>query len=437
MKNAEYEVVKRVATAGVNIGAEVFVVDNDGYPLWASDRVISTASPRITAADCDFMISLHFESPKLIDVPSYAALWNPPEFYSVFGYTASVEKLATHDDVLSCSSALADAHALNVFEGFGHRLPLPLPTLYHSLPSPFLEPRIDGDARLFYIGINWERITGQRGRHHDLLERLDKSNLIDIYGPEEFHGVEPWEGFANYRGSIPFDGYSILAEINKAGVCLAFSSEAHQKSGIMSSRLFEGLAAGAAIIANPHPIIDRFFADCVYVVDDSKEPLEMVREVVAVLTEIRRDPTEALRRARLGQERLKETFALERSLDSLFALHAERGERRSAMRSPVPPEVDVLVVYDGLDGAALIAMVREAAKQRGVAVRILVVCDRRLLESYADRIAAAAEGAVSITTVLDDLYGPRHGFGGGRSAAWSWAASSRERSAVWPAPSSV
>ena len=404
IKNAEYEVVQRIVSAGLNIGAEVFVIDNDGYPLWASDRVISRASPRLTAADCDYMISLHFESPKLIDIPSYTALWNPPKFYDVFGYQQSVEKLASHDDVLSCGSTVADTHALNLFEGYGRVLPVPLPTLYHSVPAPHLEPTIDGDARLFYVGINWERITGQKGRHHDLLERLDEADLIDIYGPEEFQGVEPWEGFRNYRGSIPFDGRSILTDINRAGVCLALSSEEHQKSGIMSNRLFEGLAAGAAIIANPHPIVERHFSDCVYVIDDTKGSQELARDVSALLLDIRRNPAEALRRARLGQARFRESFTLEESLGTLFDVHDGRVAERSASRAAGFPDVDVLVCYGQTDSEVLIDLVQTAAAQAGVAVHIVLICDGALHASCHDAVRQAAAGAASFRTILGELH---------------------------------
>ncbi|WP_447411939.1 hypothetical protein, partial [Clostridium perfringens] len=67
----------------------------------------------------DFVISLHFESPRLFDLYSYAALWNPADFYFIFGYDKSSMKLVSHNDALSCGSDLADNHALNLFRGLG------------------------------------------------------------------------------------------------------------------------------------------------------------------------------------------------------------------------------------------------------------------------------------------------------------------------------
>ena len=71
-----------------------------------------------------------------------------------------------------------------------------------------------------YCGINWEKLTGKKGRFDELLKKLDENNLISIYGPEIFHGIRPWEGYRNYKGEIPFDGISMIKEIAKCGIAL-------------------------------------------------------------------------------------------------------------------------------------------------------------------------------------------------------------------------
>lgn len=404
-KNAEYEVIQRIVSAGQNIGCDVYVVDNDGYPLWSTIDEPLRSNERITQDECDFVISLHFESPRLYDIFSYVALWNPPEFYHLFGYQKTSERLVSHNDVLSCHSDMADDHALNLFRGFERHLPKPFPTLFHSLPKPYLEPRVSGQSRLFYIGINWERITGEKGRHHDLLERLDNEDLIDIYGPEEFLGVQPWRGFKNYKGSVPFDGKSVLPAISEAGICLAFSAAAHQRAGIMSNRLFEGLAAGAVVIANPHPFIDKYFADCVYVIDDQVDSAELADRVRDKVLEIRRNPAEALERARVGQQRLKEKFSLEFCLEALIAAHSERvaAHREAAVADTA---VSVLLYYIGQDAATLESMIANAARQVGVKVDATLICDARLYRSHKAQIERACTGAVRSLRVISDHFIP-------------------------------
>jgi hypothetical protein len=404
-KNAEYEVIQRIVSAGRNIGSDVYVIDNDGYPLWWSREEPLRSKARITQDDCDFVISLHFESPRLYDIFSYVALWNPPEFYHMFGYPKTSERLVSHNDVLSCHSDMADDHALNLFQGFGRYLPKPLPTLFHSLSQPYLEPQVSEDSRLFYIGINWERITGEKGRHHDLLERLDDEDLIHIYGPEEFLGVQPWRGFKNYKGEIPFDGRSVLPAISAAGICLAFSAAAHQRSGIMSNRLFEGLAAGAVIIANPHSFIDKYFADCVYVIDDQVDSAELCNRVRDKVLEIRRNPAEALERARVGQERLREKFSLEFCLEGLIAAHSRQVEahRREA---GTDARVSVLLYYIGQDVITLESMISNAARQIHVTVDVTLVCDARLYDQHKEQIERACTGAIKSLRVVCDQFLP-------------------------------
>ena len=368
-KNAEFEVIERLVAAARNIGADVFVIDDDGYVLSSTAPDSVPAGRRITQADCDFVISLHFQSPRSVDIYSYVTLWNPPEYFHVFGYAPSIERLASHSDVLSCHSDMADAHAANLFAGFSRPLRTPFQPLFHSLPEPYLAPNITADSKLFYIGINWEKISGTKGRHHYLLEQLDEENLINIYGPREFYGVKPWEGFKNYVDEIPFDGRSVLKEVNASGICLAFSSAAHQQSGIMSNRLFEGLAAGAAVIANPHPFIEKYFSDCVYVVDDTLPPEEVYREVVGILNGIRSNPEQALERAQRGQQRLTERFSLEICLTSLFDNHAHR----APTAAPGGAAVGVVLAYNGLDPAIFADMVANARRQNGVTLHLQVL----------------------------------------------------------------
>jgi hypothetical protein len=404
IKNAEYEIIQRVIKAANNIGVTVYVVDDNGYIIQSNGSKKHGKRTRIQKEDCEFLLSLHFESPRVHDIFSYAALWNPLNFYSMFGYHASTEKLASHNDVLSCRSDIADAHAANLFEGMGREIQLPPPAFFHTVPGPLLKPKITKDSRLFYIGINWERISGKKGRHHDLLKWLDDERLIQIYGPEIFQGVEPWKDFNCYCGSIPFDGHSVLERINAAGICLVLSSESHQRSGIMSSRLFEGLAAGAVIICNPHPLVEKYFSDCVYLVDESLGPLEFSKRVRELVLEIRKNPSVALERAERGQKRFyKEGFNLEHCLSSLFQEHSSRKAHFDKTALGERQHVSVLLNYPGFDLDVLEQMISNVTRQRGVDVDLVLLNDSTLVEKSEERIRAACTGSnIRMTTILSD-----------------------------------
>ena len=390
IKNAEYEVVQRVCQATQNIGKAVYVIDNSGYILWSSVNGVASSRRLISAAHCDFVLSLHFESPRVYDIFSYTALWNPPDFYGDHAtYQRTTAQLSSHSDLLSCHADIADAHGINILGGLGREPLTPLPTLFHSVPGPYPKPDVSAESRLFYIGINWERITGQPGRHQELLKQLDADDLINIYGPKRFLGVAPWEGFENYCGEIPFDGKSVVDKINKSGICLAFSSEVHQKSGIMSNRLFEGLAAGAVIIANPHPFIEKYFADCVYVVDDRVSPSALADRIRDLVLEIRKDVTAARERAVRGQARFLEKFTLEACLRDLFAGHPSRvAAFNQKMLGADEHEVTVLMNYTGRDITVIEDMLENLQRQRQIVVDAVLICDSKLESAIRKRFGS-------------------------------------------------
>ncbi len=393
VRNAEYEVLQRIARAATNIGAVMIAIDNDGYPLWANNSQLLDKNKQLDPSDIDFMISLHFESPRLLDVYSYYALWQPLDFYDTFGFDRTSEQVLSHTDALSCRSEVADLHAKNLFDGARAAEGGVFPVLFHSPPKPYYEPIALQDPKLFYVGINWERINSERGRHQDLLERLDAESLIDIYGPRNFLGVEPWRGFSCYRGELPFDGQSVVRAINKSGVCLALSSEAHQKSALMSNRLFEGLAAGAAIIANRNGFIDRYFSDIVHIIDDKVSSDDLFFQVTEALDKICTDPAATRAKAIEGQKRLEELFSLEGCLTAIIEGHPEKQRcyQQSFLSSAT---ATVVVIYPGESLSEVEECLRDAISQTSVKIAIVLVCDDSFRAHHADHLSAlvAADG---------------------------------------------
>jgi len=378
----------------------MIAVDNDGRPLWANRRLSLDKSKPVDPTEIDFMISLHFESPRLIDVYSYYALWQPLDFYFQFDYERSLQKVLSHNDALSCLSDLADAHGRAVFEARGGLNAAPLPTLFHNVPQPYLEPRIDAHARLFYVGINWERGGGKKkGRHSGVLELLDGDDILDIYGPRKFLGFEPWGGFESYRGELPFDGQSTVTAINKAGICLALSSDAHKRSGLMSNRLFEGLAAGAAVIVDSNRFARTHFSDVVYFIDDSGSAEDVAFQIKAIVDHIRRFPDEAIERVRRGQALLAERFALEGSLQALIAGHPQRLQHYQSTALSAG-SVSVIITYQGSVLDEVIGMIANVAGQSMVSVDIFLICDSAFQARHHLAIAEAATGCIRKLTLM-------------------------------------
>ncbi|MBU3071658.1 hypothetical protein KOI40_17655 [Aestuariicella sp. G3-2] len=313
---AEDEVIQRLILASKKIDVEVIVINTSG-------ELLDEPSRKIGDEDVDFVIHLHFETPKTYDAFSFVALWNPIDFYFEWGYRKYSSNLVTHDDFLSCGSASSDDHI--------KRLCLPLGThlepdlhLFHSLATPILEPTL-GEKKIFYVGINWERLGKGEGRHSNLLKALDETGQLEIYGPEVFQGINVWDGYKSFKGGLPFDGVSVIHAIHKAGITLALSSSAHVDAGLMSSRLFEGVAAGSVVIVDENEFARKNFAETLlYIKTIGESPESITSQVKMHLEWINSYPEEALKKARDAQNIFLEKFEMASSLDKIYKKLPER-----------------------------------------------------------------------------------------------------------------
>ena len=311
LKTAEDECIARIKIAANDIGVECVEIDSDGYFL-------GDLNQRVSQENVDFVIHLHYDTPKSYDAFSFVALWNPVQFYHEWGFSRTSRNLTTHDDFISCSSEVADNHLRSMIEVSDQTLLFPEFKLYHSTPRIQFEPSL-GDQKLFYVGINWEKITGGKARHQEVLERLDKTDLLRIYGPTIFQGVKVWAGYKSYVKEIPFDGVSMLSEISKAGISLVLSSSAHKESGLMSSRLFESIAAGALIICDENPFAKAHFGDTLLYID-SRDPAEKIYEdIVGHIEWVRSNPQKALNKINATQEIFTKQFNLRTNLVDLYS----------------------------------------------------------------------------------------------------------------------
>ena len=197
IKTAEDECIARLKISAIALGLECFEIHADGRLLESPDKVIQKK-------DVDFVLHLHYDTPKLYDAFSFVALWNPIQFYHEWGYSRTSRNLLTHDDFVSCSSPAADDHVARLIRKVATHLP-PFFNLYHSLAGIVHPPSL-GDQKLFYAGINWDALRGGISRHQELLKRLDKTGNLRIFGPAILQGVKVWNGYDSYVREIPFYG---------------------------------------------------------------------------------------------------------------------------------------------------------------------------------------------------------------------------------------
>lgn len=382
---AEDEVIARLANTAELVGLECVVLDHMG-------RDLHDPGEPMTGKDLDFVVHLHFSTPKSYDVFSFLTLWNPTNFFHDFGYRPMAENILTHDDYLSCRSPGADLHLRRLIHGDPTRLP-PKFELFHSLATPVLPPQA-GESMAFYMGINWERLGQKQSRHQSVLNLLDGTGMLRIYGPDELRGVKVWDGFRSYQRPLPFDGVSVIEEIHRAGICLALSSEPHKDAVLMSNRLFEGLAAGALIICDENPWARTYFGDTLLYVDLRDGAETVADRIAGHVRWARANPADAVALAARAQDIFKSDFIMSRSLAEIYAgLPARKRELAARWRDKAAGAA-VRVVCLAPDPADP-AFDRQVEAARGMlrqGFQAALLVDRHDVDAAAARVRRAGAG---------------------------------------------
>lgn len=404
IKTAEDECIARLKIAATALGLECVEVHANGSLLSDPDTVI-------TKKDVDFVLHLHYDTPKFYDAFSFVALWNPIQFYHEWGYQRTSRNLSTHDDFVSCSSPAADDHVGRMIRRNATHLPA-LFNLYHST-ADIVHPPSLGDHKLFYAGINWEAISGGKSRHQDVLKRLDQAGLIRIYGPTIFQNVKVWDGYANYVREIPFDGVSMLDEIAKAGIALVLSSQAHKNSELMSNRLFESVAAGALIICDENKFAKKFFGDSLLYIDSRCSVEKIFEGIQKHLTWAKTNPDEALAMIAKAQEIFKEKFTLKKNLRDLYVGFQGRKIdllKRQGLDGNTPQiKVGLYLLFPVYSKKVLSTHIASVASQEYKEFSPVLIIDKAITKQNRSDIAQTlAKASVSIELVEVDFfdYGP-------------------------------
>jgi glycosyltransferase involved in cell wall biosynthesis len=340
-KNGEYELIERIK----RLKYKTAVVDYFGFDI-ETGECLNRAN---LAEDYDFAISFHYETPVLLNIPTYLWVANPLEFmYMRHDYPTTIfHNLRAYDDYLYNGSEFLKAHIRRVVgrEWTDSGLEMfPACAASEMLP-PSLAERGEHSAKIFYCGVNWERASDKTGRAQGLLDELQLRDVADFYGPAKLGTMSTWDGFTSYRGEVPFDGVSMLKTMRLYGAVLAVSSPAHLKSRTSSSRVFEATAAGVPVISDRNPHVQALFGDTVYYFDgDTRE--EKVSSIVARLQEIKSNPAEAARRVAEAQDRMAKRFCFEPSYAKALAFTRAKQVLTAQEK---PATIDVFLFHHDLD----------------------------------------------------------------------------------------
>ena len=399
IRTAEDECIARLKIAAAALCLECIEIHADG-------RLLEAPATVITKKDVDFVIHLHYDTPKLYDAFSFVALWNPTQFYHQWGYSRCSRNLLTHDDFISCSSPAADDHVGRMVRGSATHFP-PHFNLYHSVADIVHTPSL-GDHRLFYAGINWEAINGGKSRHQEVLNRLDQTGVLRIYGPKIFQGVEVWSGYKSYVREIPFDGVSMIDEIANAGIALVLSSPAHKESELMSSRLFESVAAGALVICDENNFAKKFFGDSLLYIDTRCSVDRICDDILKHLAWAEKNANEALGMVLKAQDIFRQRFTLKKNLRDLYTGFSSRKHKLLKHQTPEGStriSVCLNLLLPEYSDALLNAHIASVIAQEYESFSPVLVIDKAAADENRPRIEAAlADSPVPIDLLEVDFF---------------------------------
>jgi len=344
---AETELARRMATAAGRLGWEA--------------REVAT-STEILAWRPDFVLALHFFTPKLTPFPTYGCLWNPPAFLE--RDPAYVRSVLSYDGYLT-SSERVEEWTRDLLHGLGKQTFFA--PLYTSCPArPWRAPNLDA-PRLVYIGTNWDG-----PRYEELFRSLEEQPFVDVYGP-----AGRWAyAAAAYRGPLPFDGETVLDVLNRSGIGLCLHRPEHREAGIPSPRIFEIVASGAVAICQDHPFIRETFGDAVLYLDDGCDPAAMAAQIEARVRWIAANRDQALAMSQRAHALFQRDLSLETLLAEIERRHQALIEAKGQSRSGRPRSqghVQVVVRAGERRVALLTRALTSIAEQTYPDVSVLVV----------------------------------------------------------------
>ena len=382
-KTAESEFIKRFQGVLKNKGYNCSIIDNNGCLI--SDN------HKIESLNCtsDLDLAIVFD-PQMIEgifkTNIYTPLWIPPGFMDAKLYRNWFIGLNNCVDFIGgFESPLMVENTNNTLALSGQNISGKLPDFYPSpLESYAIEPQKTlKTPKLFYVGVNCERIKHsdgkihtQAGRFHKLFSILDKTNYMRFFGPEEFGGIKSWAGFNSYCGEIPFDGKSILSKANELGVSLVLLSKVHYHYSIPTSRLFEALASGSIIISDNNKFVVDNLSDCVLIIDTTKSEEEVAKQIDEKMQWIKDNPKDAYNLAKKSYKRFKKDFALERSIDQLVEFHKSKKDKIISKT-----QIDVLSICTDNNKNSIANIIEQINKQRYGNINFIFAC-RKDFVSY-------------------------------------------------------
>lgn len=274
-------------------------------------KICSQMPPKEACVDFDWMLTLTPEKPHCLLPNHYLVMFDPEwhyfnpdghlseNFLDFAGYLATYEKTETLlEDMQNKKKRLYPKRWY--------------PTVY-SRPYQQVMP-----TRLFYFIGRWGNRVATK-RHQTLQNELAKKEYTNMFGQP--FGVLYGDAF---KGTIEYDGKSVIERISEMGVCLVLHSNTHLKHATPSGRIFEAAAASAVIISDMNPFVVEHFGDSVLYVNERYSGKKFFEQIDAHMTWIKENPQEALQMAQEAHQIFEENFLLEQQLLDFDKFHQSK-----------------------------------------------------------------------------------------------------------------
>jgi glycosyltransferase involved in cell wall biosynthesis len=374
---AEKELALRICLAGEKLDWEMLET--------GSSNQIRNFNP-------DFVLALHFSSPKITGFPTYGCMWNPPTFFKE--YDKSIDKIGhslrnilSYDAYLSSSKLMDQWINKTLTNKDKKHFIAPFYTSCNQ--TYYCPPKIDNPL-LMYIGTNWDGC-----RFKELFKKLDSYEFMAIYG---IHSG--WKYLKqSYKGTLPFDGTSVLRSLNEAGIGLCLHKEKHCEFSIPSMRIFETVASGALAICGDHPFIRENFGDCVLYLNSNLNDIQKGEQIYEYVDWIRTNKNKALEMSRAAHEIFCKNFSLETLLQNLIPFHEKLIEQKGFIlpsintQYSIENQVQFIVRVGGRSSTTIKRALDSIANQsyKNIAVILIQYNDipdlDNILDSYQGRIS--------------------------------------------------
>lgn len=367
---AETGLSRRIYLAAQNLGWEAAEV--------ASSVEINRFAP-------DFVLALHFRTPKITRYPTYGCMWNPPAFFA--RDDRFIKNILSYDAYL-CSSGSIHAWLKDILYNT-HKSYFAAPFFTSCNCVPYRQPDL-GHPRLLYAGTGWDGI-----RFRELFERLDSESYMEIYGPKK-----AWQhAHKAYRGLLPFDGSSILDALKKAGVGLCLHRQEHCDAAVPSLRIFEIAASGAIGMCQEHPFIREIFGDAVLYLESVGDTGRTLTQISEYMRWIGENKQQALALSRRAYDIFRENYTLEKLLLGIVPHHEQLIRRKGFVSGPRASEGEKIqfIVRLGDRGAQAVSRtLNSLVSQTHPVSAIVLQCGE---SSELDAVLKSYKGQLSIEVI--------------------------------------